>query len=284
MVYSNKFVMCVIVNGQVQEELANGMVKLPFGTEYSLRFRNKNDRRAVVQFFIDGEPVSGNGYIVPANNHIDIKRHLDKDRAFKFVELNSPEAVDAGKNGDNHDKTKGLIEARFYLEKQVVQRPLPIYRSEKKIIRKWTERRNLRSDSGAVLDFDPLERSSKYGLEGISPASPSAEYSSKELAAYDQKDLRLLSNNVLKDGCTVEGNVTGQSFNYTNIDTEEHFTVLKIYLQGFENTESVVKVSEIERLEAENARLRKELAEIENARLKEELEKSKKKPRRKIIK
>ena len=55
MVYSNKFVMCVLVNGKPVEELANGEVQIPFNTEYVLRFRNKNDRRAVVKFWIDGE-------------------------------------------------------------------------------------------------------------------------------------------------------------------------------------------------------------------------------------
>jgi hypothetical protein len=119
MVYSNKFVVCVLLNGVPQQELANGVVKLPFETEYGLRFRNKHNRRAVVKIFIDGENVSGGGYVIPANDHIDIKRHWDKDRAFKFVSLDSSDAVDAGKNGPNPDKEKGLIEAHFYLEKEV---------------------------------------------------------------------------------------------------------------------------------------------------------------------
>lgn len=117
MVYSNKFVMSVLHNDAVQKELANGVVKLPFSAEYTLRFRNKNDRRAVVKIFIDGENVSGNGYIVPANDYVDIKRHHDKDAAFKFVSLESPDAQEFGKDGPNHDKVKGVVEARFYLEK-----------------------------------------------------------------------------------------------------------------------------------------------------------------------
>jgi len=61
MVYSNKFVMCVLHHGHPLKELANGMVSLPFGAEYALRLRNKNNRRAVVKLFIDGENVSGGG-------------------------------------------------------------------------------------------------------------------------------------------------------------------------------------------------------------------------------
>ena len=125
MVYSNKFVMCVLLNGRPQKELANGVVSLPFGTEYALRFRNKNNRRAVVQIYIDGENVSGGGYVVNAHSYVDIKRHHDIDRAFKFVSLDSEDAVDYGKDGPNEDKVKGTIEARFYLEKE---RPQVIYR------------------------------------------------------------------------------------------------------------------------------------------------------------
>jgi hypothetical protein len=125
MVYSNKFVMCVLVNGRPQKELANGQVSLPFGTEYSLRFRNKNDRRAVVEIWIDGENVSGSGYVVNAHDYVDIKRHHDIDRSFKFVSLDSEDAIEHGKNGPNHDKVKGVIEAKFRLE---VERPNVIYR------------------------------------------------------------------------------------------------------------------------------------------------------------
>jgi hypothetical protein len=126
MVYSNKFVLALLKDGTPQKELSNRTVQIPFGAEYSLRLRNKHSRRAVVQIYIDGENVSGGGYVIPANDHVDIKRHYDKDRAFKFVALDSEEAVDFGKNGPNPDKVKGTIEARFYLEKE--RPPAPIYK------------------------------------------------------------------------------------------------------------------------------------------------------------
>jgi hypothetical protein len=118
MVYSQKFVMSVLVNGVPQRELSNGCVPMDFGTEYALRLRNKNNRRAMVKLFIDGESIGGEGFLVNANDFVDIKRSVDKDAAFKFVSLESPDAVDFGKNGPNLDKIKGTIEARFYLEKE----------------------------------------------------------------------------------------------------------------------------------------------------------------------
>jgi hypothetical protein len=309
MTYSQKFVACVLVNGQVQQELANGTVKIPFGAEYVLRFRNKNNRRAVVKFFIDGENVSGNGYIINANDHADIKRHSTKDCAFKFVELDSPEAVDAGKNGPNPDKEKGLIEAHFYLEKERVyqpqypivyeehhhhyRRPLPPVVRPTWYYKEPTEPwlcggssvgggMNCRDDSIVSSDEASLGashiRSSLESTESLRSPRLTRSRVSKGVCSMSMES----SAPALRDGCTVQGGTTGQSFNSSHIEVEETYTVLKLFLQGYE-TEVVQanvkrktnKDGQIEDLEAENERLRKELAELENAKLKEKLEKTK---------
>lgn len=124
MAYSSKFVLTVLRDNQIQKEFADGIVPLPFGSEYALRLRNKHDRRALIKLFIDGEEVSGGGYIVPRKDKVDIFRPVDKDAAFKFVSLDSSDAADFGKS-DNKDRKKGLIEARFYLEKEAT--PVPTH-------------------------------------------------------------------------------------------------------------------------------------------------------------
>lgn len=342
MVYSNKFVMCILVDGHPQQELANGVVKLPFGTEYSLRFRNKNNRRAVVKIFIDGENVSGGGYIIPANDHVDIKRHWDKDRTFKFVDLDSPEAVDAGKNGPNPDKEKGLVEAHFYLEKEssyFYSPYVPHYREEHHHHhhhhhdhyhpRPWNPYpiRPLwigASDQGQYKTTCDAG-DAQYGCKGLAPAggtslnmsdsTPTAENMKCSTGGDDIATFKRISTKrsravasgqsvtcsapppapELRDGCTVEGGSTGQRFSTTYIDLEDSYTTLKVFLQGFEDEEPVQNISEapkkyrktnkdnrLDDLEAENERLRKELAELENQKLKKELEKAKsKKPPKK---
>jgi hypothetical protein len=136
MVYSSKFVLAILVDGVPQRENAIGEVQIPFGTEYEIRLRNKNNRQAKVQIEIDGENVSDGGYIVPANGKVDIKRYASHDARFKFVDLDSPEAVDVGKNGPNTDKVKGTIVAHFWLEKEqptvihhdhYIPQPYPVY-------------------------------------------------------------------------------------------------------------------------------------------------------------
>jgi hypothetical protein len=352
MVYSNKFVMCVLVDGHPQEELANGVVKLPFGQEYSLRFRNKNDRRAVVKIYVDGENVSGGGYVIPANDHIDIKRHHDKDRAFKFVELNSPEAVDAGKNGPNPEKSKGLIEARFYLEKEYKYTPpyyppirwkteehhhhhhhypppppspwiRPLWYGAQDHTRVTCDAGNAgsaqyssgpigMSDAGAdgdmMTSFAPEEKTKTCSIGGSS-ANAGGDIAQFKRISLDRRSRLKTSmseqhtNKVelssmksapeLRDGCTVEGGSTGQSFGTVYIDLEDNYTTLKVFLQGYEDDhveeapKRKPKSKVIDELEAENERLRKELAELENQKLKDELEKKKataKKPRAKKAK
>lgn len=305
MTYSNHFVMCVLVNGQPIQELANGVVSLPFGTEYSLRFRNKHARRAVVKIFIDGENVSGGGYIIDAHGHVDIKRHHDVDRAFKFVSLDSPDAVDFGENGPNDDKVKGTIEAQFYLEKEFPQTPviheIHHHHYPRPRPNPWPYRPpvwyNTHTCGGTTSSLDSGASFSAKGMSAGGARATLSSFSPAPAAApavqnFTTQDC-FVNNSELKDGCTVEGNVTGQNFHSVSIDLEDTCTVLKLFLQGHETTTYVAasekprktnKSQRVEDLEAENEKLRQKLAELENEQLKEKLanaEKPKAKPKTK---
>ena len=303
MVFSNSFVVCILVDGKPQKELANGTVKVPFDTEYAVRLRNKNSRRAVAHIYIDGEKVSGGGYIIPAKDHVDIKRHNDKDRAFKFVSLDSEEAVDFGKNGPNPDKVKGTIEVRVHLEKE---QPKVVYRDvhhhhhhdhhhyPKPKPQPWIwPNYGLPYNTPTWTTCDS-QASGYYGASGGTSMgvsggtkgmsggvirSCSASFGSAGLNESPTKTCSLnnMSAPELKDGCTVEGNLTGQNFYSAWIDTEDAYTSLRIFLQGYE--EEVVQTAKrktnkdqrLDDLEQENEELRRKLAEIENEKLREQL-------------
>jgi hypothetical protein len=231
MMYSNKFVMCILVNGDIQKEKANGVVALPFNTEYQIRLRNKHNCRSVVQLYIDGENVSGGGYVIAANDHIDLKRHHDVDRAFKFVALDSPEAYDQGKNGPNEDGVKGTIEARFYLEKEwpkvtytrqpyswPTTNPWPVY---------------------PYQPYQPYWTTTTWGQStGVSCWGQSTGGSSigggtcMGQSGTPNPNVCYGSNAPLQDGCTVEGSQTWQNFYSTFVDIEATYTSVRIFLQG----------------------------------------------------
>ena len=281
MVYSNKFVMCVLVNNQIQKELNNGTVPIPFGVEYTLRFRNKNSRRAVVKFYIDGEDVSGNGYIIPANSHIDIKRYSNKDESFRFVPLDSPEAIDQGKNGPNSDKTKGLIEAKFYLEKQCDFN----FKNNKNDNYYW----NYFTNSTHPYNMTLCSHDSYTNCTSttFSESKPYTVTYNKDTISLSSKDVDKI-NLSLNDGVTVPGGFTGQTFSNTYINIEEDYATLKLFLQGIENN-NFNKADEYELIKKQNQDLKnqikieqeklrlKELIE-ENKKLKEELERLRTKP------
>lgn len=214
MAYSNRFVANVIVDGHIQKESnwnQYGSINIPFGSEYSLRFRNKHNRRAVVKFFIDGENVSGNGYVISASDYIDVERHFDKDRAFKFVELDSEDAYDAGKNGPD-DGSKGLIEAHFYLEKT------------KPVL--W--------QAVANDAYWPKLNNPHIPTCGIPP-----EIKCSTQAPYGSS--RSLTSNTpeMQPGVTVEGNSTGQHFSSAYIEVERNYTTIKLLLKGHLEEEQV---------------------------------------------
>lgn len=212
MVYSSRFVMTVLLGGQVQPERPDGVVLVPFGAEYSLRFRNKHDRRAVVRFTIDGEEASGGGYVIPARSAVDIRRYFHRDAAFRFVDLNSPEAADFGKS-DNLAGDKGVIEARFFLE-----RPPVTYQA---------------------FPHDPLYDphrvfGASYGGSGggflrsrsFSPQHVSEERTSGGIVLPDQ--LREAA-----EGCTMEGGASGQRFTPVSLDLESDYVTLRLVLRGY---------------------------------------------------
>ena len=270
MVYSNKFVMCVLLNGTPCEELANGTVNVPFNTEYVLRFRNKNDRRAVVKISIDGENISEAGFIIPANSHIDVKRPINKDAAFKFVSLDSSDAIDHGKNGPNEDKIKGTIEAKFYLEKELSIKDIYVAKYPNAY-------RTLSFQKGS--DFNSVfgTASCLRGFEDVSSKSISSPIGDTHF-----------TRSISKDGCTVEGSTTGQNFRHAEIECEDVFTTLKVFLQGYNPvckkkiTKKDLNKSKIHTLEQENDKLREKIAQLENEKLREKLAliEASKKPKR----
>jgi hypothetical protein len=253
--------MCVLVNGVVQEELANGVVRLPFGTEYSLRFRNKHSRHAVVRLRIDGEDISGGGYIVPAHGHIDVQRPVDKDAAFKFVSLSSPEAVEFGKNGPNLNKSKGVIEASFYLEKEIVWQQhslLPFY-NDSPWVSPDVDKKYFGPYQGSVLRSMNCQDTKLSFTTGVSSTSTP------------------ICMPINPEGCTVEGKSTGQSFTPKFINVEDTCTVLRICLQGKEQAREVKRPrfpsrnSRLTELEKENLELRERIARLENEALRAKL-------------
>ena len=120
MVYSNKFVAVVVCNNQIVREIrenGNDQVYLPFGSDYSLRFKNQHSMKAVVNVEIDGKDVlDGNQLVVDPNSTSDLKGFMvdgKVNNSFRFIEKTQQIAKHRGDFIDD-----GFIRITWKFEKQ----------------------------------------------------------------------------------------------------------------------------------------------------------------------
>lgn len=119
MVYMNKFVVAVKHRGKVLRD-SNGIVRLPFGADYSLLLKNKNSVRALVDVEIDGEDVlSGNSLIIGPNEHTNLKGFMSGRKVrnrFRFIKKTKQISKYRGDRVDD-----GLVRVAFRFEKPIVE-------------------------------------------------------------------------------------------------------------------------------------------------------------------
>jgi hypothetical protein len=89
MMYHQKMILAVKSNGKILREFKD-VVKLPFGSEYSLLIKNIHNKRAEVSVEIDGQDVlNGRSMIVNGNSETELTRFvndLSSGNTFKFIE------------------------------------------------------------------------------------------------------------------------------------------------------------------------------------------------------
>jgi hypothetical protein len=213
MMHSNNFVVCVLHNGKPVEESVGGVVALPFGTEYSIRLRNKHSRRAVAKVWIDEENVSEGGIVVYPNAYQDLECHVNNKRKFKFVSAESPEAVDAGKNNKSDD-SNGIIRVEWRLEVEPPKPPEKIYYPVP--VNPW---------------WPPTYPYLKL-LDGGGGASYGCNTNTGQPCGFTSED-STISRRSLAEGCTVEGNLSGQTFDLIHLNLEKTITEIRIVLRGY---------------------------------------------------
>lgn len=102
MAFQNGFAASLIINGKPQRELnesGDRTVRIPFGSEYAIRVKNKSNVRAYVSIDIDGTDVMGGKLLMRPGQTIDVERFvvdgdLLKGKRFKFVSAGHSDVQD----------------------------------------------------------------------------------------------------------------------------------------------------------------------------------------------
>lgn len=116
MTFKKNFIAVVKNRGKILRE-RNGVVTLPFSTEYSLLLKNLESRKALVNVSIDGEDVlDGQSLIVQPNSNSELKGFLRGRKTtnkFKFIRK-TKEISDY--RGDKLDD--GIVRVEFKFERE----------------------------------------------------------------------------------------------------------------------------------------------------------------------
>jgi len=254
--YSNGFVASIILKNSPQREFnykGKRTVKVPFGSEYIIRLKNKSKDPALVDISIDGTDVlNGSQLVLKAGETIDLERFVEnnsKGKKFKFISLE--DGANSGEIDDPYRDENGLVKISFH---KAYHLPKIDY----------TLTTTYPPFCGAVVNHDyfikggPTSRSSKLGTLYSSKVSldcnvVGAATNSKSFAATDSVSINNFycdttpTSDLPQDkGATVEGSDSNQAFS----STTEYFklggtpTEIKIYMVGPNYVEPVDEASE----------------------------------------
>ena len=235
MMYAKNLACCIKVNGRVLRE-QNDVVRLPFGSEYSILLKNLNNVRVQFKLQIDGTDATSDTWIViPANQSVEMERFIKNGNwstgnRFKFIER-SPE-VEAHRGIGAED---GLVRIEFkkeYVAPYIPPQPppfapyIPPYdrRRNDPWDNPWRRRRDRRKScirgqslgSSATADF-----STNYMNRCVE------DFSSGGAAGA------CINTSVNETGITVEGSRSDQHFTSVSwFATESQSHVIVLHLKG----------------------------------------------------
>ena len=136
--YEDRFVVVVEQGGRVLREIGD-TVTIPFGSDYGLRLKNLNSRRAVAKVTIDGEDVlGGNEVVVGPNAELALQGFMSADgrvrRKFRFTRKTA-EVVEH--RGDRLDDGMVRVEFRYEQPKPRVEETIHFHYDSYPWFRPW---------------------------------------------------------------------------------------------------------------------------------------------------
>lgn len=261
--YQEKLVCAVKHNGRVLREQGD-TVLIPFGSEYTLHFKNLNSVRALVRVSVDGtDATKGTSLIVPPNGTVELERFLeagqmDKGHKFKFIERTAK--IEDGPRGIKAED--GLIRVEFEFER-VATKIEDVYIRRNYINEYWNNRPywngpfysgNLMGSTTSDVTYSSnasmSNTSSEIKTSAFRSMAKSATLSSTAGDSVTAQNASFQNasfvNQVSDVGITVPGSVSEQKFEvgaWFPTDGQKHVLILKLLGQvGEQKVEKPVTV------------------------------------------
>lgn len=122
MTFKKGFVAAIKSKNKILRE-KDGVVYLPFGSEYSILLKNLENRKVLVKIKIDGEDVIKGGLVIKPEQAVDLERYvrdnLFEGHKFKFIQKTQEIIEHRGERIDD-----GIIRIEFAFEK--IRHPVDI--------------------------------------------------------------------------------------------------------------------------------------------------------------
>lgn len=261
--YKEKFVTVVKSNGKILRE-HDGIVTLPFQSEYSILMKNLESRKAEVKITIDGKDVLDGSILVMPNSTFELEGFLSGYRTtnkFKFIQK-TKEIIEH--RGDKIDD--GLIRVEFVYEKAKPERKqiihdhihycshcycYPCVCHKPWHTTSWyysgstlrTSSPNFTVDSGATGGGKGQTTTDAHAMYNCSLTSDNLAGAAEGQSRGFAESINFVSVEPLVDeGITVKGSESNQRFSIGTIgELEENSNVIIIKLRGTDSVGEEVK-------------------------------------------
>jgi len=225
MMYKNNFVAVIKCEDRILRERENGNVYLPFGSEYSILLKNKDNRRAVVEIEVDGVNVlNGNKLILGGNEEQEISgfmRDMSKTNRFKFIHKTKEIQNHRGDRVDD-----GLVVVSYQFE--YVQQPI-IYKTPNPYPYPWTTTYY----NNSFTDF--------YGSIGTNSVACDSSSPNTGSAKCCDANINYCSTPHKDEGITVKGAEVNKNYSYGSIGTLHYnINTIILHLKGISSSKKTV--------------------------------------------
>lgn len=242
MVYQNKFVGAIKVDGKVLRE-DKGTVTIPFGSEYSVYLKNLNSVRAMVKVSVDGQDATeGTWLVVSPNSNIELERfirngNLQAGNRFKFIERTKEIEDHRGVQSDD-----GLIRIEYKFERRVEEVPVKRYKYYNEFIPKWVPPYRPYYNDWQYTDGSNCFTNTIGSFQGGQNVNSLSNCTLTRCSAESERSTPTMDAAFNDDGITVPGSESRQKFTATSWFDTETSDVLIIKLKGSKSGSELVTV------------------------------------------